>query len=153
MYGANYKGTEWAMTCDGHIRRSCAYRLSLSPYFFKNCSFNTYHLDTVRGKGKWRVGMSYFSLRPRWDLPYIAPASRNGMVRWFICGVNINLIIPIARKQALLFGRVKQDSRERASEGTRKGELATISQKFSFPPRKPRDSAKRENGHRKLPAD
>ena len=38
--------------------------------------------------------MSYSSLRPRWDLPYIAPASRNGMVRWFISGVNISLTIP-----------------------------------------------------------
>ena len=44
-------------------------------------------------------------------------------------------------------------SRERASEGPRKGELATISHKFSFPPRKPRDSAKRENCHRKRAAD
>ena len=81
------------MTCDGHIRRSCAYRLSLSPYFFKNCACNAYHLGKVRGKGKWQVGMSYSSLLPKWDLPYIVPASRNGMVWWFICGVNISLII------------------------------------------------------------
>ena len=43
----------------------------------------------------------------------------------------------IACKQALLFGRVKRVSRERASErrsreGQRKGELATIPYKFSF---------------------
>ena len=53
----------------------------------------------------------------------------------------------IVCEQALLFGRAKQASRERASEGTRKGELATISHKFLFPPQKPRDSSKRENGH------
>ena len=49
--------------------------------------------------------------------------------------------LSLACEQSLLFGRAKQASRERASEGTRKGELATISHKFSFPPRKPRDSA------------
>ena len=59
----------------------------------------------------------------------------------------------VACKQALLFGQAKRASRERASEGPRKGELATISHKFSFPPRKPRDSAKRENCHRKRAAD
>lgn len=32
---------------DGHILRSYAYRLSLSPYFFKNCVRNAYHLRTV----------------------------------------------------------------------------------------------------------
>ena len=56
----------------------------------------------------------------------------------------------LACEQALLFGRA---SRERASEGPRKGELATISHKFSFPPRKPWDSAKRENCLRKRAAD
>lgn len=79
---------------DGHIQRSCAYHLSLSPYFFKNCACNAYYLDKVRGKVNDRWGCRFFSLRPRWDLPYIAPASRNGMVRWFISGVNISLIIP-----------------------------------------------------------
>ena len=59
----------------------------------------------------------------------------------------------VACEQALLFGQAKRASRERASEGPRKGELATISHKFSFPPRKPRDSAKRENCHRKRAAD
>ena len=39
------------------------------------------------------------------------------------------------------------------SEGLRKGELAMISHKFSFPPGKPQVSAKRENGHRKRAAD
>ena len=43
----------------------------------------------------------------------------------------------VACEQALLFGRVKRVSRERASErrsreGQRKGELATIPYKFSF---------------------
>ena len=47
----------------------------------------------------------------------------------------------------------KRASREHASEGPRKGELATISYKFSFPTRKPRDSAKRGNCHRKRVAD
>ena len=51
----------------------------------------------------------------------------------------------VACEQALLFGEAKRASRERAREGLRKGELAMISRKFSFPPWKPRDSAKREN--------
>ena len=64
----------------------------------------------------------------------------------------------LACEQVLPFGRAKQASRQGASEGRsregqRKGELATISYKFSFPPRKPRDSAKHENGHRKRPGD
>ena len=59
----------------------------------------------------------------------------------------------LACEQALLFGQAKRASQERASKGLRKGELATISYKFSFPPRKPRDSAKRENCHRKRAAD
>ena len=48
----------------------------------------------------------------------------------------------LSLREALLFGQAKWASRERASEGPRKGELATISHKFSFPPRKTRDSAK-----------
>ena len=60
-----------------------------------------------------------------------------------------NLNEQIACEQALLFGQAKRVSRERVSERPRKGELATISHKFSFPPRKPRDSTKRENCHRK----
>ena len=59
----------------------------------------------------------------------------------------------IACKQALLFGQAKRASWERASEGLRKGELATISYKLSFPPRKPLDSAKRKNCQRKRAAD
>ena len=59
----------------------------------------------------------------------------------------------LACEQALLFGQAKRASRECASEGPRKGELATISHKFSFPPRKSRDPAKRENCHRKRAAD
>ena len=55
-------------------------------------------------------------------------------------------LIWVACEQVLLSGQAK---RERASEGLRKGELATIYHKFSFPPRKPRVSAKRENCHRK----
>ena len=43
----------------------------------------------------------------------------------------------IACEQALLFGQAKRASRERASEGPREGELATISHKFSFPPGNP----------------
>ena len=43
----------------------------------------------------------------------------------------------VACEQALLFRRAKRALRERASDGPRKGELATISHKFSFPPRKP----------------
>ena len=49
-------------------------------------------------------------------------------VRFF----NIEIL---ACEQALLFGRVKRDSQERASKGPAKGELATISYKFSFVPR------------------
>ena len=60
-------------------------------------------------------------------------------------GVNVEILI--ACEQALLFGRVKRVSRERASErrsreGPAKGELASISHKFSFPPRKPPQSVK-----------
>ena len=62
-------------------------------------------------------------------------------------------LLEVACEQALLFGQAKLASRERASEGPRKGELATISRKFSFPPRKPRDYAKRENCYRKRAAD
>ena len=45
--------------------------------------------------------------------------------------------VPLACEQALLFGRAKRVSRERASgrrsrQGQKKGELATISHKFSF---------------------
>ena len=61
--------------------------------------------------------------------------------------------VTLACKQALLFGQAKWASRERASEGPRKAELATISHKFSFPPRKTRDSAKRENCHLKRATD
>ena len=48
-----------------------------------------------------------------------------------------SLIENLACEQALLFGRVKRVSRERASErrsreGPAKGELATIPYKFSF---------------------
>ena len=43
----------------------------------------------------------------------------------------------LACEKALLFGQAKWASREPASEGLRKGELATISHKFSFLPRKP----------------
>ena len=47
------------------------------------------------------------------------------------------MVTQLACEQALLFGRVKRVSRERASEwrsceGLRKGELATISHKISF---------------------
>ena len=58
----------------------------------------------------------------------------------------------LACEQALQFGRAKQASRERAIEG-RSREGQRISHKFSFPPRKPRDSAKHEHGPRKRPAD
>ena len=51
-------------------------------------------------------------------------------------------VVNIAREQALLFGQAKWASREHASEGPRKGELATISHKFSLPLRKPWDSTK-----------
>ena len=48
-----------------------------------------------------------------------------------------NKLLRVACEQALLFGRAKRVSRERASErrsreGQRKGELATISHKISF---------------------
>ena len=48
----------------------------------------------------------------------------------------------LACEQALQFGRAKQASRKRSIEG-RSREGQRISHKFSFPPRKPRDSAKR----------
>ena len=42
---------------------------------------------------------------------------------------------------------------ETAGGGGEKGELATISHKFSFLPRKPRDTAKRENCQHKRAAN
>ena len=45
----------------------------------------------------------------------------------------------------------KRDAK--AGDGGEKGELAMITHKFSFPPRKSRDTAKRENCHRKLASD
>ena len=55
----------------------------------------------------------------------------DGCSLWFLS------LRSVACEQALLFGRVKRVSRERASErrsreGQRKGELATIPYKFSF---------------------
>ena len=44
---------------------------------------------------------------------------------------------PIACEQALLFGKAKRASWERASEGPRKGELVTISINFHFHPGNP----------------
>ena len=76
--------------------------------------------------------------------------------RFKILKTAISLIIngaSIVREQALLFRRAKRASPERSSEGPRIGQLATISHKFAFPPRKPRNTAKRESGHRKRPAD
>ena len=58
----------------------------------------------------------------------------------------------LACEQALQFGRAKQASRERTIEG-RSREGQRISHKFSFPLRKPRNSAKHEHGRRKRPAD
>ena len=66
---------------------------------------------------------------------------------------EFEVALGVAYEQALLFGRAKRALREHASKGPRKGELVTISPKFSFPPRKPRYSAKRENCHRKHAAD
>ena len=55
-----------------------------------------------------------------------------------------------------LFGDIVKSTRARgdakAVGGGEKGELAMISHKFSFPPRKPRDTAKRENCHYKRAA-
>ena len=42
---------------------------------------------------------------------------------------------------------------ETAGGGGEKGELATLSHKFSFPPRKPQDTAKRENCHHRRAAN
>ena len=77
----------------------------------------------------------------------------SGLFIGFLVSKLLEIRFRIACEQALRFGQAKRASRERASEGPRKGELATISHKFSFPPRKPRDSAKRENCHRKRAAD
>ena len=56
---------------------------------------------------------------------------------WVSCAINNGGGFFVACEQALLFGRVKRVSRERASErrsreGPAKGELATIPYKFSF---------------------
>ena len=47
---------------------------------------------------------------------------------------GLEVLMCLACEQAFLFGQGKQASRERASEGPRKGVLAAISHKFSFPP-------------------
>ena len=56
-------------------------------------------------------------------------------------------------EQALHLGDIVQSRRARddakAGDGGEKGELATIFHKLSFPPRKPRDTAKRENCYHK----
>ena len=67
--------------------------------------------------------------------------------------IALTSVVVIACEQALLFKQAMRASRERPSEGPRKGELATTSHKFSFPLRKPRDSVKRENCNRKRAAD
>ena len=91
-----------------------------------------------------------------WGFPYHCDRVAVMMIPWVpedISFLSILVVRGVACEQALLFGQAKRASRERAREGPKKGELATIPYKFSFPPRKPRDSAKRENCHRKRAAD
>jgi len=64
------------------------------------------------------------------------------------------------RANSLFGGYREKWTRERHAKGDakagnreEKGELATITHKFSFPTRKSRDTAKRGNCHRKLAAD
>ena len=67
----------------------------------------------------------------------------------------------IACEQALHLGDIVKSTRARGTReetrlrgaGKRKGELATISHKISFPPRKPRDIVKRENCHHRHAAN
>ena len=65
------------------------------------------------------------------------------MLNWpGIVWLGVSVEILIACEHALLFGRVKRVSWERASErrsrkGPANGDLPSISHKFSFPPRKP----------------
>ena len=84
---------------------------------------------------------------------FFIAGSSSDYCRFLISDALARIRLIIACEQALLFGHAKQALRERANEGPRKGELATISYKFSFPPRKPRDSAKRVNCQRKRAAD
>ena len=67
----------------------------------------------------------------------------------------------VACEQALHLGDIVKSTRARGTReetrlrgaGKRKGELATISRKISFPPRKPRDIVKRENCHHRHAAN
>ena len=61
----------------------------------------------------------------------VKPFRKNPKSSKFVC---IKSSLQLACEQALLFGRA---SRERASEGPKKGELATISHKFHFHPGNP----------------
>ena len=55
-----------------------------------------------------------------------------------------NILIKVACEQALYLGDIVKSRRAKAGGGAEKRELATITHKsFSFPPRKPRDTAKR----------
>ena len=54
-----------------------------------------------------------------------------------------NILIKVACEQALYLGDIAKSRRAKAGGGAEKRELATITHKFSFPPRKPRDTAKR----------
>ena len=77
--------------------------------------------------------VSFFSKLISW----LKILSRLGtVVLGFVLAGNLTCFV-LACEQALLFGRAKRVSRERASErrsreGQRKGELATISHKISF---------------------
>ena len=133
-------------------------RVCLKQWAFK-CEIETARI--VSTQVFWKIGSEFSNLLTNCSLWKVW--TQKLILRWthsIGCYWKYRMLWPgkqhvvnIAREQALLFGQAKWASREHASEGPRKGELATISHKFSLPPQKPRDSTKRENCHCKRVAD
>ena len=87
-YSANYKGTEWAMTCERWtypplMRVSF---VSIPIFNFKNCACNAYYLDTVRGKVSDRWGCR-IPPSPQMRLALYCPRQQewNGSVIYLWC--------------------------------------------------------------------
>ena len=95
----------------------------------------------------WQIFIAYESVEDR-NLRAVFSRVKNALsCSIFLPNSTLTGTSYISQPASKLFylGQAKRASRERATKRPRKGELATISHKFSFPPRKLRDSAKREN--------
>ena len=143
---------EWAQfRCQGHQRKRHKNRVTLTWNFpWKSC-FTT-HLPFLSSNPKIRKAFLK-TFRNKMKHTIIMPSKRKKNEARKAKKEGRRESEKLACEQALLFGQAKRASWECASQGPRKGELATISYKFSFPPWKPRDSAKRENCHCKRAAD